>query len=297
MATEPQQFQERHLSRNVPKDFNACLERERLVVCGPGNRPGRRTPQIMRMLQLLSDDPLSEEDHSRIANDLIEVWLRYLVLTKTLDQSIPPTPIMKALKSLQNRAMSTERVLSDEDRDAFVRDTMGLEPDAPIPGTRSAFDQANTIAERAAIAHVMAAELADSLGEMAGFFDYKAGLTPRGNQTQFGIIYAIVALAAIFEAENKLDRKVTVSRNIPLKDDKNDYARDRYTGPFLRFATEFFHLVDDSLFSRLEPTSFYERVRKLTISRRSDPDLHKLLDGAVSTPELLEFMDRAEVIR
>lgn len=291
--TEQERFERKHLSRNVPKDFDACLERERLKLLGDGRKRRKPEPHIGRMLKVIRPDVVPDDEEQRLYDALTEIRLRYLVLSKTLDQSIPPTPIMKALKSLQYRVDAAVRVLADEDRDAMVRDLLGLRPEEPFPESSEDFQNANTIAERAAIARQVVAGFSKDIDQMATFFDYKAGMTPRGNQTQFGLIYAVNALAAFFERETALHRSAAINRNIPRKGE-DDPA---FTGPFLGFMTEFFHLVDDAQLSHLETTSFRDRVRRLTIRRKNDPTLHEVLNASVNVERMLEFMKRAERIR
>lgn len=290
---EDQPYEERHLSRNVPRDFNACLERERVATLGDKRKLRKPEAQFVRILRIIRPDEITEGEKQRLYELLSEIRLRYLVLSKTLDQSIPPTPIMRSLKSLRARVKSTAITLTDVDRDTVVRETMGLQANQPFPNGIEAFQSANTIAERASIARQVVQRISDEIGQMAEFFDYKAQRTPRGNQTQFGLIYAINALAAFFDAENDLDRTASINRNVPRQGEDDP----RFTGPFLAFVTEFFHLVDDSLFSRFENTSFRDRVRRLTIRRKGDPDLHELLASTVSVEQILEFMKRAENIR
>lgn len=294
MADKHGTYLEKHLARNVPIDFMGCLERERIAVSGDLNRRGRRSGQFDKMIAVLSEPPLDDADVDRLNDMITEVQLRYLVLAKTLDQTIPPTPIKHAIRSLSKRMGVAVEALADPDRDIIVRQMTGLPDDAPMASTRAAFNTAQSIAERATIAHGMVAKFAEDIAGLEEFFDYKSNLTPRGNQAKFAMTYAVSALADMFETENTFDRKASVNVGIRLneEDDQGDFLR--YTGLFLRFVIEFFRQVDDSEMATLDTNSFADRVRTLTAQRRKDRDLFKLLHGDVQTETLLEFMKRVE---
>jgi hypothetical protein len=297
MADTDDTFLKKHLARNVPIDFMGCLERERIAVSGDLNRRGRRSGQFNKMIAVLSEQPLDDADVDRLNDMVTEVQLRYLVLAKTLDQTIPPTPIKHAIRSLSKRVIVAVDALADPDRDMIVRQMTGLPDDASMPSTRAAFDDAQSIAERAAIAHEMVAKFAKDIAGLEEFFDYKSNLTPRGNQTKFAMIYSVGALAGLFENENKFDRKASVNIGIRLNEDADQGDWTRYTGMFLRFMIEFFRQVDDSEMATLDTNSFADRLRTLTAQRRKDRELFKLLHGDVQTDKLLEFMKRAEETR
>lgn len=290
-------FMTKHLARNVPLDFNACVERERLAVVGDLDRRRHKHQQFSKMIDCLSDEDLAESVRDRVHKEIVEIQIRYLVLSKTLDQSIPPTPIMKALKSLQTKTALTAQTLADPVRDEIVRGMTGKEPDQPLSASREAFEAAGSLAERAAIAHGFISSVSKDLEVMAGFFDYKAGLTPRGNKTQFAMIYVINALADLFERTNTWQRKAAVNLGIDIKSDANTGEYYRYTGKFLPFTREFFYRVDDAQMSHLEGNSYAERLRQLVAGRKNDKDLFRLLHRDVSVETMLDFMRRAEACR
>jgi hypothetical protein len=294
MADTHDTFLEKHLARNVPIDFMGCLERERIAVSGDLNRRSKRSGQFDKMIAVLSEPPFKQAELDRLNDIITEVQLRYLVLAKTLDQTIPPTPIKYAIRSLSKRIGVAVESLADPNRDMIVRQMTGLPDGAPMPSTRAEFDRAQSIAERAAIAHEMVAKFAAEIAGLEEFFDYKSSLTPRGNQTKFAMIYAVSALADLFEDENTLDRKASVNIGIRLNEDDDQADWARYTGLFLRFMIEFVRQVDDSEMATLDSNSFADRLRTLATQRRKDRELFKLLHGDVQTDTLLEFMKRAE---
>lgn len=297
MAEPSESYLTKHLARNVPVDFMGCLERERGAVFGDLNRRSSTSRRFDKMIECLSDDPMSDADLDRLNSVIAEVQLRYLVLAKTLDQTVPPTPIKYAIRSLTKWVAVAAGALDDPDRDAIVKQMVGLSEDASIPASRAAFESAQSFAEKAAIAHKMVAQFAADIADMDKFFDYKASLTPRGNQTKFALAYAVSALADLFENENTLERKSSINLGIRLssEDDQGDFRR--YTGVFLRFMIEFFRRVDDSEMANLDSNSFADRLRLLTAHRRKDPDLYRLLHGDVQVETLLEFMKRVEEAR
>jgi hypothetical protein len=168
MAAETAPFEERHLARNVLRDFNAILERHQLALCSDGSRPERPDRRLDGLLKLRYDDTVPGEDQARLAAPLTEVRLRYLVLNKTLDQSVPLTQIMQELHSLRNRARTAVKSTADEDRDQIVRDLLQV---TEIPGDLDAFRSANTLAERAAIAHAAIKKSRAEVEETSKFFD------------------------------------------------------------------------------------------------------------------------------
>ena len=293
MAIEPKPYEEKHLARNVPRDFNAILERQRHALIGDGELPTRVLHRFKDILKELSPDEFDETSQSTLFNRLLDIRLRYLVLSKTLDQSVPPTPIMDALRSVKNRTRAAVRELNDDDRDEQVRELAGIED---ISSGLAAFEKANTLAERAAIAAATVRQFDSILTEMAEFFDYKAGMMPRGNQTKFGLIYAINALAETFETWNSFDRNATINKSIIGRGDSERMGEAGYTGPFIKFIEGFFRWADDSQLDWRGET-LRDRIRRLTIERKKDPDLHRLLDGVVEVSALLEFMKRAEAVR
>jgi hypothetical protein len=108
-----------------------------------------------------------------LAASLLEIRLRYLVRSKTLNQADPPTPFMQEFHSLRNRARAAVQTSADEDRDQIVRDLMQV---TEMLGDLDAFLAANTLAERAAIAHAAIKQFCAEVEEMSRFFDCKAGL-------------------------------------------------------------------------------------------------------------------------
>ena len=133
MSETHETYLKKHLARNVPVDFMGCLERERTAVIGDANRRSRSSGSFDKMIAVLSDEPVNDVEVDRLNAMITEVQLRYLVLAKTLDQTIPPTPIKHAVRSLNNRVGVAMKSLADPDRDRIVQQMMGLPDNTPIP--------------------------------------------------------------------------------------------------------------------------------------------------------------------
>jgi hypothetical protein len=291
--TEDKAFVEKHLARNVPRHFGLCVEQERVRLIEVGGHSPKRL-RFVQMLSHLSEEEIETSELARLDAEVIEIELRFVVLKRTVDRSVPPTPIKKALASVRNRLIAAEGVLRDDERDGVVRAELGLPEGQPLPASREAFDDANTLAERAAIARAMLLSFSEDLDEVTRFFDYKANLSAKGASTQFSIIYAVNALADLFERENTLDRKAAINLGISTDEDEDHY---RYTGAFRWFMTEFLKKADDSFMFVEGSNTFADRLRKLTLRRQADPKLFELLHGQVTVEDTLEFMKRAEAIR
>lgn len=296
MTDKKNEIVKKHLSRNVPIDFMAYLEGERFALAGGLSHRARtgQKPRFAKMVELLGIEPSDDTIMNRLNSEITEIQLRYLVLSKSLDRSVPPTPAFRALQSLTQRAQQTLSVLDDPDRDEIVCHFIGLQDDDPVPATLTDFLNANSLAERMTIAHRLVEAVTGDLEEMTRFFDYKAGMMPKGPSTQFAMAYAISALADLFERENMLGRKAGINMGIRLNSENDQGEWLRYTGVFLNFMTEFFHRIDDGQLTFGAGNSLADRMRKLTKQRRKDPEIFKLLDGDVSVEDVLEFMRRVE---
>lgn len=292
-------FVEKHLARNVPLDFNARCQRVRTSL-EDGQRASRRREPTRRypgMLEALTDGEFEADVAEMIDADIIEVHIRYLAIQKTLDQSVPVKPVYNALRGLR---LSLERSISrleDEDRDDDVRFFLGLDDDSKLPIEAEAFEAAGSISERATIARNRFRAWADELDQMLEYFDYKQGLVTRGNISLFATKFAVLALADMFEARNTMGRKASVSETLDYgrRGAHNDSPNSRrYTGRFLDFVTAFFQTVDPQQFTRAVDEGFQDRVRKVTKSRKRDPEVYKKLYGDVAVEDVLDFMRRAE---
>lgn len=290
---------EKHLARNVPLDFNARCQRVRTSL-EDGRRASRRrepTRRYPRMLEALTDGEFEADVAEMIDADIIEVHIRYLAIQKTLDQSVPVKPVHRALSSLRGSLAKSIARLKDEDRDDDVRFFLDLDDDRELPNEAEAFEAAGSISERVAITANRLSVWADELDRMLEYFDYKQGLVTRGNISLFATKFAVLTLADMFEARNTMGRKASVSETFDYgrRGAHNDSRNSRrYTGKFLDFVTAFFQTVDPQQFTRAVDEGFQDRVRKVTKSRKKDPEVYKKLYGNVAVEDVLDFMRRAE---
>lgn len=296
-------FLKKHLARNVPLDFMACCERVRIRLATDGHRHRKTELKLSRVYpdvaETICTTEMAGEAEKRILEGLIEIEVRYLALCKTVDHSVPAEPIYENLRMLRGRLRTTAERLDDPDRDAAVRFVGGLSDEDPIPGGIEAFRASQSISERAARANSTLNAMAADIDEMIAYFDYKYGLVTRGNPSKFGLIYAVNALASLFEEENDRGLKAVVSESIaPGKAGKITNAR-RYQGEFLNLVTDFFRAVDPQQMApnRDIDEGFQDRVRKMAQARRKNPDLFKLLHGNVTVEVMLDFMRQAEAIK
>lgn len=301
MSHQAELFVEKHLARNIPLDFNACCERVRLALFEPATKaPGtQRSQWHERMISHLTDGEFSADNEPKIGLELDEIQVRYLVVQKTLDLSVPVRPIFAELRSLRLWINRSAQRLRDDDRDREVGFLLGTETESDIPSGIEAFRCAASISERAAITHRTLIEYLSDVDEMLGYFDYKNGLVARGNISLFATKFAVHALADLFERTNTMGLKANVSETAAGgRRGPRAYVTNsrRYTGRFLEFATVFFQFVDPQQFQRNVDIGFQERVRKITKLRKRDPELFKKLYGAVTVEDVLEFMQRAEQV-
>ena len=292
-------FVQKHLARNVPLDFNARCQRVGVSLYDGQRASRRKEParQYPGMLEALTDGEFAADEAERIAADILEVHIRYLVIQKTLDLSVPVKPVHRELSGLRRSLAKSITRLEDEDRDAGVRFFNELAPDEELPNGEGAFDTAGSISERVAIAGNRLRGWADELDRMLKYFDYKQGLVTRGNISLFATKFAVLALADMFEARNTMGRKATVSetQDFGRRGAKNDSPNARrYTGKFLDFVTAFFQTVDPQQFTRVVDEGFQDRVRKTAKARKKDPEVFKKLYGDVTVEDVLEFMRRVE---
>ena len=320
MTGEDDLFLRKHLARNVPLDFMACCERVRIRLATDGHRhrrpdDGRRPLQADEghrhsyaglklervfpgIAQTVCSTELTAEAEERVLLGLVEIEVRYVALCKTLDHSVPAAPIYQNLRMLRGRLRSAAESLNDPDRDAAVRFVSGLPEEEPIPAGIDAFRTSRSIAERAARANSTLNAMAKDIDEMIDYFDYKYGLVTRGNPSKFGLMYAVNALAALFEDESDRGLKAVVSETFTDARHRTPNAR-RYYGEFLNFVTNFVRAVDPQQMTpnRDIDEGFQDRVRKMAQARRKNPDLFKLLHGIVTVDVMLDFMRQTEAIK
>lgn len=309
---------QRHLARNIPLNFEECcsivrseFESEKRMRRGKdGNYRCRNFDKIYNGMvsQLIGSDPIDELD-LQVGSEIAEVQIRFEVIQRTIDYNIPAKPIYeivgKVRESLRRNigklnADPNKRVRSSvKHRDENVHFFLGLSEYEEIPHTIEAFRSAKSIAERAAITNRLLLNIDKQLEEISGYFNYKMGFVTAGQPSVFATLYAVHALADIFERHNSRGYKASVGMD-PMKggDEPNEY-----TGEFLSFAMNFFNAVDYAEVRRNEESNFsltgmHTLIRKHAKNRKKDPDLYKLLhEENADHFSVLEFMKRADAIK
>ena len=126
------------------------------------------------------------------------------------------------------------------------------------------------------------------------------GLVTAGQPSVFATLYAVHALADIFERHNSRGLKASVGMD-PTKG--GGYTPNEYTGEFLGFVMRFFFAVDYAEVRRNEESNFsstgmHTLIRKHAKNWKKDPELYKLLhEENADHFSVLEFMKRAEAIK
>jgi len=290
----------KHLARNVPTNFNEICERVRHRELSHRSRVQRPEAETLNrlyggMFRVLSDCQvqLSDEETVCVGKRADEILIRFLTLQKTLDQSVPTKPIYKAIYHLNRSLNNTIKRLNDPDRDAA---TEYLSVEASSMAFDGVFDGANSLAEKANYAQTYLTAVSKDLQKMVDFFDYKNGLAGRGNPSKFALVYALFALADLFENESG-GRKAVVNETVNNGENGRRNER-RYTGAFLGFVHAFLQVASVDMLQRGSIDGLNDRIRKLAKARRFDPYLYKLLhENEVGPEQILAFMKRADAAK
>jgi len=295
----------KHLARNVPLNFSEiCHRQHRLLLNDRWNGHHRSSGDygqlyagVFKTLGLL-DAPTDQVATNGLEIEDIEV--RFRVIQKTIDMSVPTKPVYDAIQGLQTKLKRTIAELEDRDRNEAVRLLGNDTGDNQPRDTFHAFLGSNSLAERISVAQAMIIKFSEDINEVAGFFDYKQGLATKGNPSRYATLYAVNALADLFERHNRGGLKANVGETVntgDLIDNRQSNNARRYTGPFLATVTAFMDGIDRVLILGRNLEGFQDTVRKLAQGRRKDPELFRLLQGPTTVEDFLEFMRRADVVK
>lgn len=276
------------LALNVPIDFLSHVDFARKAITRDHKFPTyRRDPDTWvdnrynPCIQVLGAG-----SQSVIAHRLLDIETRFLALLNTIDQSVPVAPLYRRYSSLAKTVSRRANVVLNED---YVVKSLGHDNREDVPHTLEDFRQATSLAEKALIAELLAHDFEDAMREVATHFDYKRGKFGRGAGRTYSLIYAVLALAPIFEQHNADGRAaaVTLATN-----------GSGHEGVFLDFVSAFVRIVDAGTLGLRATDGFNERVRKIAQKRGVDADLVGLLDHAnVDEHVMLEFMSRADALK
>lgn len=160
--------------------------------------------------------------------------------------------------------------------------------------------QEKSLLEKVGATQIYIEQLAEDLSQLTDFFDYKYGLAKAGQPSLYARIFAVHALADLFERKNGYGVKAVVGQTVQGEDastETRSHNLYRYTGRFLGFVEQFYFIfVPDEVIGRINE-GFSDQVRRLASRRKKDPALVKLMMGSVSVDDTLEFMKRADAVK
>ena len=239
------QYAEKHLARNIPHDFDGCCERIRLTLRKSHKKSESASTRYRRefggMFTALWHEDLGDADVQRIGIGLDEIRVRYLAVQKTLDVSVPAKPVHSNLRRINHWLSKALDELDDPDRDRAVAQLQDTEMPDEDQGLQSQFEHSQNIAEKVTIIRNHLMSLNDDLGPIVDFFEYKRGLCTKGQPSKYGLIYAVNALATLFEAENTKSLKASVNHSVNERTSTGNSLR--FTGQFLDFVLTFLWLI------------------------------------------------------
>jgi len=279
---------EKHLALNVPSDFLAHVDfAKQGVTSNRSFRGYARNPdewvikRYDRCLKMIGDDPSVP-----IGARLLEIECRFIALLKTVDHSVPVAPLWRKYSSLQR---TTERRTPDQGERNYVVRSLGFEEADQVPHSIDDFKKATTLAEKAMIADLITEDFSQAMREIARHFDYKRQRFGRGAGRTYSLIFAVLALAPVFEKNNAFGKSAGVTLAV---------NGSGHEGLFLEFVQEFVRVVDAGTIGLRPTDGFNERVRKIAQKRAVDTDLISLLDQpTVDAEVMLNFMARADALK
>jgi hypothetical protein len=295
-------FERSHLARNIPEQFSAVCDRIRLREIPPFRRPNhihRHRSSYGNMLLQLSEDAFEVDIASKIEYEIDEVLVRFLALQKTVDLSVPTRDPFDAINKLTSSVNASIDKLFDADRDAAVRTTSPEISDTE-PTCADDILALSSLAAKVTGTRDYLIQTQRELEKLKTFFNYKRGLIKSGRPSKYAMIFAVRALADIFERYNTrgLEAQVNEFEDGGRNGKKgNNHNARRYTGKFLSFVTSFYMKVVPEQANQANE-GFADQVRKYARLRLQDPDAAKLLYEDDSNQfHVLEFMKRADALK
>lgn len=139
------------------------------------------------------------------------------------------------------------------------------------------------------ISDLITEDFGQAMKEIAQHFNYKRQRFGRGAGRTYSLLYAVLALAPEFEANNAFGNAAGVT----LTADGSGHE-----GLFLGFVLAFVRIVDAGAIGLRPTDGFNERVRKIAQKRVIDTELISLLDQTnVDSDLMLTFMARADALK
>lgn len=276
------------LALNVPTDFLTHVEFAKEEITSYRYFPDYRREPDLWVLKRYSHCllVLGGEPQASVGERLLEIECRFVALLKTVDHSVPVAPLWRKYSSLEKVAQ--RRNVGQVERDYVVR-SRGFEDAKQVPHSIDDFRNASTLAEKAMIADLITEDFGEAMKEIAQHFYYKRQKFGRGAGRTYSLLYAVLALASEFEANNASGNAAGVT----LTADGSGHE-----GVFLDFVLAFVRIVDAGAIGLRPTDGFNERVRKIAQKRAIDTDLIGLLDQAnVDAGLMLSFMVRADALK
>lgn len=289
----------KHLARNVHEDFDGVCERirRREFPRDDGTRTASR--RYKNLLSILLGDEIPEECRISICAELDEISIRFLAIQMTIDQRVSVKNLFSELVKLETGLRRSVERLADTDLNKAIEKIKGGPSKAPRKQNAATIMNEPSLLEKVGATHVFLIDLLDELGPIIKFFDYKYGLAKAGQPSLYARVFAVHALADLFERENVHDLKAVVGQVAESEgvETSGKHNALRYTGQFLEFVKQFYfvHLPDEVVGRGNE--GFSDQVRRLASKRKKDLDLVQLMMGSVSVECTLEFMKRADAVK
>ena len=148
----------KHLGRNVPLNFGDICERQHAFLMGDRMLGHLRSSGDYRqvyaeMFKVLDLEANEISILAPMGQEIEAIEVRFRVIQKTIDMSVPTKPVHDAIQGLQTRLQRTIAELEDKDRNETVK-LLRDDPCENLPrDTIEDFNGANSLAERITVAH------------------------------------------------------------------------------------------------------------------------------------------------
>jgi phage baseplate assembly protein W len=288
----------RHFAKNVSADFARTRQaiRDQLDTSHASRSENRRWKiEHDELIDGLVGPHAAPDVREQVDRELQDVEATYLTLMLTTDQSVRVKEVHDEIGATLRRIKASVRNLADPERDRIVRVTQGIEDDGPIPSTLDAFEGCQTIAERAAVARSMLQKVQEDLAKVEFFFDYKRGFSGPGKPTKYALVYLVFALAELFERVGWQGKKAYIVNGPPPRGGRRPDEAEQLD--FEAFTFQFQRHIDEAEVLSQRFMLAREQLRSLTERVHRDPDLHRLLGGDPPNETVLQFIERADVIK
>ncbi|MEL6596026.1 MAG: hypothetical protein AAFQ47_08820 [Pseudomonadota bacterium] len=311
MTAQDDFFESKHLARNIHENFSEVYQRVKAQELPKHRQQDRLSVHHRRMVQCFGDLQSFVGKEAKLAQEIDDILIRFIVIKKTVDHSVPVKPIFQELRKLQSSVERASSRLRDPHRAAIVRDLAEQEHDLPSPSTAAQVWREVSLIEKVEATYRFVEEVRSDLSSLVDFYDYKNGLATAGQPSQYARVFAVHALADLFERESTIGLKAAVhlsSSSMSELDEpgksRRNFNATKYSGPFLNLMKHFYWIAaPEEISHRHNPGAqrhdegFEASVRRFAQKRKNDPSLVNLMMGEVTTAHTLEFMKRADAVK